>query len=79
MVVASPKFSLADIREAMAGKTIKKEEPVPTLPMVPVPTKVSGSGSKKRKMVEIIDLTLQDSEPMEVMKKLSAMTEAVRN
>ena len=77
MVAASPKFSLADIRKAMAGKNVKREKPVPLLPKVPAPVKAPGSVSKKRKSVEILDLTLVDSEPMEVMKKLSIMTEAV--
>ena len=77
MVDASPKFSLADIRKAMSGKNVKKEKPALSLPKVPVPTQVPGSASKKRKPVEILDLTLVDSEPMEVMKKLSVMTEAV--
>ena len=77
MVATSPKFSLADICKEMAGKKVKKEKPALSLPQVPVPTHVPGSASKKRKPVEILDLTLVDSEPMEVMKKLSAMTEAV--
>jgi hypothetical protein len=77
MVAASPKFSLADIRKVMAGKNVKKEKPVLLLPKAPVPIQVSGSASKKRKPVEILDLTMTDSEPMEVMKKLSVMTEAV--
>ena len=77
MVAASPKFSLADIRKAMSGKNMKKEKPALSLPKVPVPTQAPGSASKKRKPVEILDLTLVDSEPMEVMKKLSVMTEAV--
>ena len=78
MVAASPKFSLADIRKAMAGKNVKKEKPVLLLPKAPVPIQVSGSASKKRKPVEILDLTMTDSVPMEVMKKLSVITEAVR-
>ena len=77
MVAASPKFSLADIRKAMVGKNMKKEKPALSLPKVTVPTQVPGSASKKRKSVEILDLTLVDSELMEVMKKLSVMTEAV--
>ena len=77
MVAASPKFSFADIRKAMAGKNVKKEKAVPSLPKVPASAQVPGSASKKRKSVEILDLTLVDSEPMDVMKKLSVMTEAV--
>ena len=73
----SPKFSLADIRKAMVGKNVKREKPVPSLPKVPGPAKAPESGTKKRKSVEILDLTLVDSEPIEVMKKLSIMTEAV--
>ena len=78
MVAASPKFSLADIRKAIVGKTVKKDKTVPPVPKIPSPTKAPGSGSKKRKTVEILDLTLDDSDPREVMKKLSIMTEAVR-
>ena len=59
-------------------KTVKKDKSVPSVPKIPAPTKAPGSGSKKRKPVEILDLTLDDSDPMEVMKKLSIMTEAVR-
>ena len=77
MVAASPKFSLADIRNAMAGKNVKRERPVPSLPKIPTSVKAPRSVSKNRKSVEILDLTLVDSEPMEVMKRLSIMTEAV--
>ena len=31
MVAASPKFSLADIRKAMVGKTVKKDKLVPSV------------------------------------------------
>ena len=78
MVAASPKFSLADILKAMVGKIVKKDKTIPSVPKVPAPTKAPGSGSKKRKTVEILDLTIDDLDPMEVMKKLSIMTEAVR-
>ena len=78
MVAASPKFSLADILKAIVGKTVKKDKTVLPVPKIPSPTKAPGSGSKKRKTVEILDLTLDDSDPREVMKKLSIMTEAVR-
>ena len=77
-MAASPKFSLADIRKVMAGKNVKKEKPVMLLPKAPVPIQILGSASKNRKPVEILDLTMTDSDPMEVMKKLSVMTEAVR-
>ena len=39
----------------------------------PIPVKVSGPGFKKRKTVEILDLTLDDSEPAKTMRKLSTM------
>ena len=78
MVAASPKFSLADIRKAMVGKTVKKDKAIPSVPKIPASTKVPGSPFKKRKTLEILDLTLDDSDPMEVMKKLSIMIEAVR-
>ena len=47
------------------------------IPKAPIPVKVSGSGSKKRKMAEILDLTLDDSEPAEIMRQLSVMTDVV--
>ena len=78
MVAASPKFSLTDIRKAMVVKTVNKDKSVSSVPKISAPTKAPGSGSKKREPVEILDLTLDDSDPMEVMKKLSIMTEAVR-
>ena len=78
MVAASPKFSLADIRKDMVGKIVKKDKATPSVSKIPASTKVPGSASKKRKTLEILDLTLDDSDPMEVMKKLSIMTEAVR-
>ena len=43
------------------------------IPKAPIPVKVSGSGSKKRKTVEILDLTLDDSEPAKTVRKLSTM------
>ena len=61
----------------MARKNVIMEKPVPPLPKVPAPVKAPGSVSKKRKPVEILDLTLVDSETMEVMEKLCIMTEAV--
>ena len=62
----------------MVVKTVKKDKPVPSVPKIPSPTKAPGFGSMKRKPMEILDLTLDDSDPLEVMKKLSIMTEAVR-
>ena len=72
-LLGNPKFDLADIRDAIAGKTIKKEKPALVIPKAPILVKVSGSGSKKRNMVEILDLTLDDSEPAKTMRKLSTM------
>ena len=75
MLLASPKFDLADIRDVVGGKTIKKEKHALVIPKAPIPVKVSGSGSKK--MAEILDLTLDDSEPAEIMRQLSAMIDVV--
>ena len=47
MLFASPKFDLADIRDVVGGKTIKKEKHALVIPKAPIPVKVSGSGSKK--------------------------------
>ena len=49
---------------------------IPKAP-VPVPVNTSGSGVKKRKNLEILDLTVDDLEPAEVMKKLASMVETV--
>ena len=43
---------------------------------VPTPIKSTGSG-KKRKALEILDLTLDDSNPAEVMNKLAVMVDMV--
>ena len=73
MLLASPKFDFVDIRNVVAGKTIKKEKPALVILKAPTPVKVSGPGFKKRKTVEILDLTLDDSEPAKIMRKLSTM------
>ena len=68
MLLASSKFNILDIHDVVDGKTIKNERPALVIPKAPIPVKVSGSGSKKRKMAEILDLTLDDSEPAEIMR-----------
>ena len=77
MLLASPKFNILDIHNVIDGKTIKNERPALVIPKAPIPVKDSGSGSKKRKMAEILDLTLNDSKPAEIMRQLSAMTDVV--
>ena len=73
-----PQIQYCRYSQSYVWETVKKDKTVPPVPKIPSPTKAPGSGSKKRKTVEILDLTLDDSDPMEVMKKLSIMTEAVR-
>ena len=45
--------------------------------LVHAPVNTSGSGFKKRKSLEILDLTVIELEPTEVMKKLATMVETV--
>ena len=68
-MVASPNFDLADVWDAVSGKGIKREKPILALPNAPIPIKVSGSSCKKRKRTEILDLTIEDSEPVDIMNK----------
>ena len=59
--------------------TVKKEKIVPVIPKVPAPTpgKSTGFWTKKRKTLKILDLTTEDLEPTDVMKKLTVMVETV--
>ena len=72
------KFNYADLHDVISGTSaiVKREKGVPAIPKVPVPTpsKLTGSG-KKRKTLEILDLTLDDSNLAEVMNKLAVMVD----
>ena len=57
-------------------KKVKVPLQIPKAP-VPAPVNTSGSGIKKRKSLEILDLAVDDLEPTEVMKKLATMVETV--
>ena len=74
------KFNFADLHDVISGTIaiVKKEKGVPAIPKVPAPTPSKSTGSgKKRKTLEILDLTLDDSNPAEVMHKLSVMVDTV--
>ena len=75
------KFNYADLHDVISGTSaiVKGEKGTPGIPKVPapVPSKSTGSGAKKRKALEILDLTIDDSEPADVMKKLTVMMETV--
>ena len=78
---SSSRYNLADLNDVISGATaIVKKAKVPLqIPKAPIPAPVntSGSGIKKRKGLEILDLTVDDLEPSEVMKKLATMVETV--
>lgn len=78
---SSSRYNLSDLNDVISGATaMVKKEKVPLQipkPPVPVPVNTSGSGVKKRKTLEILDLTVEDLEPAEVMKKLASMVETV--
>ena len=80
MTRSAAKFNCADLRDVISGTSaiVKKEKGIPAIPMVPAstPSKLTGSG-KKRKALEILDLTLDDSNPADVMHKLSVMVDTV--
>ena len=72
---------MSDLNDVISGATamVKKAKiplQIPKAP-VPVPVNTSGSGVKKRKTLEILDLTIENSEPAEVMKELAVMMETV--
>ena len=78
---SSSRYNLSDLNDVISGATaiVKKAKiplQIPKAP-VPVPVNTSGSGVKKRKSLEILDLTIDDLEPTEVMKKLATMVETV--
>ena len=72
---------MSDLNDVISGATamVKKVKIPLQIPKAPVPVYVntSGSGVKKRKSLEILDLTIDDLEPAEVMKKLATMVETV--
>ena len=78
---SSSRYNLADLNEVISGATavVKRAKTPLQIPKAPVPLPVdsSGSGIKKRKTLEILDLTIDDLEPAEVMKKLATMVEMV--
>ena len=63
------KFNYADLHDVISGTSsiVKKEKGTTAIPKVPahVPGKSTRSGTKKRKTLEILDLTIEDSEPAE--------------
>ncbi|KAL4580391.1 hypothetical protein LXL04_016582 [Taraxacum kok-saghyz] len=76
---SSSKYNLSDINDVIFGATavvkrVKTPLQIPKAP-VPLPVESSGSGIKKRKTLEILDLTVDDLESAEVMKKLATMVE----
>ena len=78
---SSSRYNLADLNDVISGaaavvKRVKTPLQIPKAP-VPLPIDSSGSGIKKRKTLEILDLTIDDLEPAEVMKKLATMVETV--
>ena len=80
MTRSAAKFTYADLHDVISGTTaiVKKEKGVPVIPKVPAPTPSKSTRSgKKRKALEILDLTLDDSNPAEVMHKLSVMVDTV--
>ena len=78
---SSSRYNLADLNDVISGATaiVKRKKTPLQIPKAPVPLPVdsSGSGIKKRKTLEILDLTVDDLEPTEVMKKLATMVETV--
>ena len=72
---------MSDLNDVISGATamVKKVKVPLQIPKAPVPAPVntSGSGIKKRRGLEILDLTVDDLEPTEVMKKLATMVETV--
>ena len=72
---------MADLNEVISGATavVKRVKTPLQIPKAPVPLPVDSlvSGIKKRKNLEILDLTIDDLEPAEVMKKLATMVETV--
>ena len=74
------KFNFADLHDVISGTSaiVKKEKGALAIPKVPAPTPSKSTGSgKKRKALEILDLTLDDSNPTEVMNKLAVMVDTV--
>jgi len=74
------KFNFADLRDVISGTSaiVKKEKGAPAIPKAPAPTPSKSTGSgKKRKALEILDLTLDESNPAEVMNKLAVMVDTV--
>ena len=68
---------MSDLNDVISGATavVKRVKTPLQNPKAPVP--LLGSGIKKRKTLEILDLTVDDLERAEVMKKLATMVETV--
>ena len=81
MTRSASKYNLSDLHEVISGATaiVKKEKPPLVIPKAPVPALVKSSGGavKKRKALEILDLSIDDLAPAEIMKKLATMVETV--
>ena len=73
-------FNYADLHDVISRTSaiVKKEKGIPAIPKVPAATPIKSTWSgKKRKALEILDLTLDDSNPADVMHKLSVMVDTV--
>ena len=78
---SSSRYNLDDLNDVISGAAavVKRVKTPLQIPKAHVPLLIdsSGSGIKKRKTLEILDLTIDDLEPAEVMKKLATMVETV--
>ena len=74
---SSSRYNLADLNDVLSGATaiVKRKKTPLQIPKAHVALLVDStcSGIKKRKTLKILDLTVDDLEPAEVMKKLATM------